>query len=441
MKLSVIGLGKLGSPLAAVLASKGHEVIGADLNPVYVDAINAGKAPVVEPRLQELIDASKKHLNATMDVEAAVSKTDATFVIVPTPTGPDGTFIMDYVLAAAEPISRALATKTSYHLVVLTSTVMPGDTQAKLVVALEQMSGKRCGVDFGVCYNPEFIALGNVVFNMLNPDFILVGESDAKAGEMLETIYRQSCDKTPIFAHMNFINAELAKISVNSFVTMRISFANQLARICDHMPGTDVDVITEAIGLDSRIGKKYLKGAVSFGGPCFPRDNVAFAKMAAKLGTEAPMALATDRMNHSYLDHLASRILRLLPSGGVAGLLGMSYKPDTGVTEASPSIELAKRLLKEKGKVIAHDPLALPEARAKLGDNVSLVSDMNDCAANADVLVILVPWKDYARLTPAALKNGGKGVSVLDCWRQLSAVKFQKACNYEVVGCPGRSRQ
>ncbi|CAA6606265.1 UDP-glucose 6-dehydrogenase [Rhodospirillaceae bacterium LM-1] len=436
MRLSVVGLGKLGSPLAAVLSSKGFEVVGADLNPSYVEAINAGRAPVVEPRLQELIDQSKGRLTATTDVQFAVATTDATFVIVPTPTGPDGVFIMDYVLDAAKPIGRAIAGKSGYHLVVLTSTVMPSDTQAKLVPALEKASGKTCGVDFGVCYNPEFIALGSVVYNMLNPDFILIGESDAKAGALLETIYSRSCEKPPVFAHMNFINAELAKISVNSFVTMRISFANQLARICDHLPGSDVDVITNAIGLDTRIGRKYLKGAVSFGGPCFPRDNVAFAKMAANLGTEAPMALATDKMNQDYLDHLASRIERLLPAGGTTGLLGMSYKPDTGVTEASPSIELAKRLLQANGKVVAHDPLALLESKEKLGDKVEWAATAADCAARADVLVILVPWPEYAGLKPGMLKNGGQDVIVLDCWRLLPFDEFSKVCHIELVGKP-----
>jgi UDPglucose 6-dehydrogenase len=436
MRLSVIGLGKLGAPLAAVMASKGFQVVGADLSQAYVDMINAGQAPVIEPRLQELIDASKGRLTATADVEEAVSKTDATFVIVPTPTGPDGIFVMDYVLDAAQPIGKALAGKTGYHLVVLTSTVMPGDTQAKFVPALEKASGKRCGHDFGVCYNPEFIALGSVVYNMLNPDFILVGESDPRAGEMLEAIYRQSCDREPVFAHMNFVNAELAKISVNSFVTMRISFANQLARICDYMPGADVDVITSAIGLDTRIGKKYLKGAVSFGGPCFPRDNIAFAKMANRLGTEAPMALATDKMNDDYLNHLAQRVAGLLPAGGTVCLLGMSYKPNTGVTEASPSIEIAKRLLVAEARIVAHDPLAAQETKAKLGDKVAWASSLVEGVAQADVLIVLVPWPDYEKITPTMLKNGGRGVSVLDCWRQLEAESFKRVCHYEVVGRP-----
>jgi UDPglucose 6-dehydrogenase len=429
-RLSVIGLGKLGSPLAAVLAFKGFEVVGADVNPALVAAINEGRAPVVEPRLQELIESGRARLKATTDIAQAVAATEATFVIVPTPSRPDGTFSLDCVLQAAEPIGRAMAGKAGYHLVVLTSTVMPGDTEARLRPALERASGKRCGVDFGLCYNPEFIALGNVINDMLRPDFILIGESDARAGAELQALYDRVCDKTPSVARMNFVNAELAKISVNSFVTMRISFANQLARLCDHLPGADVDVITGAIGLDSRIGKKYLKGAVSFGGPCFPRDNVAFARLAARLGTEAPMALATDRINHDYLDHLVGRVRACVPQRGRAALLGLSYKPDTGVTEESPSLVLAEALRAAGIAVSAYDPLAIPEARAKMGDGVRLDDSMASCVADADAVILLVPWAEFAALTPAHLKDGGQGVVVFDCWRQLAAGPFQDRGRY-----------
>jgi len=433
-RLSVIGLGKLGAPLAAVLAARGFTVVGADVNPAYVEAIGAGRAPVIEPRLQDFLDMGKARLSATTEVERAVAETEATFIIVPTPSQADGGFALDYVLKTAEPIGRAIAAKAGYHLVVLTSTVMPGDTDLRFRPALERASGKRCGVDFGLCYNPEFIALGNVIHDMLRPDFILIGESDRRAGDALQAIYERVCERVPAFARMNFVNAELAKISVNSFVTMRISFANQLARMCDRLPGADVDVITGAIGLDSRIGKKYLKGAVSFGGPCFPRDNVAFARLATRLGTEAPMAQATDRVNHDYLDHLGQRILACVPKAGRAALLGLAYKPDTGVTEESPSLALAKTLLAAGVAVEAYDPLAMPESRAKLGETVAWARSMAACVAKADAVILLVPWAEFRQLAPAHLKNGGAGVVVFDCWRQLAPAPFQALGRYL---CPG----
>ena len=183
-----------------------------------------------------------------------------TFVIVPTPSDASGRFSNAAVLGAMKSIGPRSVAKTRYHVVVITSTVMPGSTGGEIQQALEQHAGRRVGPQLGLCYNPEFIALGSVVRDMLRPDMILIGESDTKAGDILERIYAKSCDNTPAIRRMNFVNAELTKISVNTFVTTKISYANMLADICDRLPGADVDVVTQAVGTDSRIGVKYLQG-------------------------------------------------------------------------------------------------------------------------------------------------------------------------------------
>ncbi len=270
MRLSIIGLGKLGAPMAAVMAHKGHTVVGVDVNPAYVEAIQQGRAPVNEPGLDEMIEAQRERLSATTSYEDAILATDTTFIIVPTPSDPDGTFSMRFVLSAAERIGAALRKKKAWHLVVLSSTVMPGSTAGKLIPALETYSGKRCGEDFGVCYNPEFIALGSVIRDMLTPDMILIGESDPRSGDILETLYHGVCESRPRIQRMNYVNAELTKLSVNTFVTTKISYANMLAEVCETLPGADVDVVTSAIGCDSRIGRKYLKGAHGLRWPLFP---------------------------------------------------------------------------------------------------------------------------------------------------------------------------
>src|SRR5262249_2828965 len=156
-----------------------------------------------------------------------------------------------------------------------TSTVMPGSTGGEIQAELERASGRKIGPDLGLAYNPEFIALGTVVRDMLRPDFILIGESDKQTGDLLEAIYERSCDNDPAIRRMSFVNAELTKISVNTYVTTKISYANMLAEMCDRLPGADVDVVSAAVGSDSRIGSKYIKGAIGYGGPCFPRDNKA----------------------------------------------------------------------------------------------------------------------------------------------------------------------
>ena len=280
MKLAVVGLGKLGLPLAAIFASKGHHVTGIDYNEKIVESVNQKKAPFHEPGLQELLDNHGANLSVTTDYELAIAESEASFIIVPTPSAENGLFTNHYVLQAIQKIGQSLQKKEGYHLVVITSTVMPGSTTGEIQEALESSSGKKVGNELGICYNPEFIALGSVVRDMLFPDMVLIGESDKKAGDMLQNIYEGFCENQPPVQRMNCINAELTKLSLNTFVTTKISYANMLAGVCESLPDSDVDVVTQAIGLDSRIGRKYLKAAVAFGGPCFPRDNVAFRAMA-----------------------------------------------------------------------------------------------------------------------------------------------------------------
>ena len=182
LRISVIGLGKLGAPMLAVLADKGYEVVGVDLDPAVVASVNAGRAPVAEPGLQERMDANRSRMRATTDVADAVRDTDLTFMIVPTPSADDHTFLNDYVVAALKDVGAALRDKSGYHNVVCTSTVMPGATGAVLRPVLEEASGRTVGDTLGLCYNPEFIALGTVVRDMLHPDMVLIGESDDRAG-------------------------------------------------------------------------------------------------------------------------------------------------------------------------------------------------------------------------------------------------------------------
>ena len=255
-KLSVIGLGKLGSPMVAVFAHKGFEVLGLDINSEFVAALNEGRAPVEEPGLQEMIDQNRDKISATQDIHQLVHETDVTFIIIPTPSVKDFFFTTKYVVEAIERVGTALRGKAGYHLVVVTSTVMPGSTDGEIRAALENASGRSVGPKLGLCYNPEFIALGSVIRDMLRPDMILIGESDTKAGQMLEDIYRSSTESNPEIHRMNSVNAELTKISVNTFVTTKISYANMISDMCDHLPGADAHVVNRAVGADSRVGQK-----------------------------------------------------------------------------------------------------------------------------------------------------------------------------------------
>src|SRR3984885_10029704 len=341
--VSVVGLGKLGSPLAACLASKGFRVIGVDADPQKVKMLQAGHAPIFETGLEELTRANHERLSASSGVEDAVEKSLITFVVVGTPSESSGNFSLKYVLPVCESIGRALQRKREFHLIVLTSTVTPGSTGGLVKAALERVSGKTCGVDFGLCYSPEFIALGSVIRDFLNPDMLLIGESDGRSGDMLQALYAQVCENRPSVARMAFVNAEVTKLAVNTYVTTKISYANMLARICERLPGANVDVITSALGLDTRIGAKYLKGAVSYGGPCFPRDNLALVQLAQQLGVPPDLAQTVDRFNRLQGIWLADLVQHRVQNGAhtkapgtsqaIVGILGLTYKAGTDVVE------------------------------------------------------------------------------------------------------------
>ncbi len=419
------------------MADCGHDVVGVDINPGYVDAINAGRAPVREPGLDDMIAKNAAHLSATTDVQEAIARTEITFVVVPTPSGPDATFSLQYILNAAEPIALALARKSAYHLVVISSTVMPGSTGGEIRSRLEQVSGKKCGPDFGLCYNPEFIALGSVIRDMSKPDMILIGESDARAGELLENLYRTVCPNNPPVARMNFVNAELTKISVNTFVTTKISYANMLAEICEQVPGADAEVVSSAIGLDTRIGRKYLKGAFGYGGPCFPRDNKAFARFAELHDVDATLARATDKVNQRQVDRLAARVLAAAAEGDTVAILGLAYKPDTEVIDESQGVMLAQVLARSGVKVIAYDPAAMDNSHRVLGGTVEFAPSMEACVAEAAVVVIATAWDIFKALDPQSLSP--KKPVIFDWWHLLQPADFEPVAEYIACG-QGTSR-
>jgi len=433
MKISVVGLGKLGAPLAAVLASKGFRVVGTDVNPAFVDAVNSGKAPVDEPRLQELIDENRSRLHATVDSAAAVAETDATFIIVPTPSDATGRFSNQFVLAALESVGEGIRRKAGYHVVVITSTVMPGSTGGEIRAALEAHARRRVGDTLGLCYNPEFIALGSVVRDMLSPDMILIGESDPRAGDILESIYYETCDNKPLIRRMSFVNAELTKIAVNTYVTTKISYANMLADMCDRLPGADVDVVTQAIGCDSRIGTKYLRGAIGYGGPCFPRDNVAFTVLARSLGARAELAEATDSLNDYQVTRVLDAIRAHDPGSGPIGVLGLAYKPDTSVIECSQGLAVVRHLLDAGREVAAFDPKALASAHAALDQRFTAAASAEACIRAASLVVLMTAWPEFRAVPPEAFDRSPR-LTVIDCWRVLSRQEISAFADVVYLG-------
>jgi len=440
--VSVIGLGKLGSPMAACFAARGFRVHAVDVDPEKVNAINRKLPPVHEPGLAELLLESDGYLSASADTEAAVLASDATFIIVATPSEPDGGFSLRYAIPTCESIGRALRSKPGYHLVVMTSTVMPGSTGSEIQSALERASGKIAGEDFGLCYSPEFIALGSVIRDFYHPDFLLIGESDPRAGDVLSEIYSRTCKNSPAIARMNFINAEITKLAVNTYITTKITYANMLARLCEKLPGADVNAVTDALGLDTRIGAKYLKGAVSYGGPCFPRDNRAFAALAARNGAPADLAEATDRFNRAQISAIADVVRGRRRGDERVGILGLTYKPNTDVVEEAFGLLLAQELDAHGIPVVVFDPSANLQRAVGSNPSIHIAASAEDCIAQSAVVVLATPWQEFrdlpveAWLQPdfAAPSFKSRGRVVIDCWRALPHLQDMQGVQYLRLG-------
>lgn len=411
MQIAVFGLGKLGCPLAAVLA-EGGPVIGVDLDQDVVDAINDGRAPVDEPYLQDYINANRERLHATTDGQAAARESDVIFIVVPTPSLEDHRFSIEHVMRAGVAIGLAIKEDPRYRLIVLVSTVLQGDT-ACLALQIELVSKRRCGEEFGLCYGPEFIQLGNVIGGLQKPDYVLIGESDRRAGDQLEYIYRTRIlrDLNTPFHRMSLVEAEITKISQNVYCCMKMSFANMVGELCEKVEGADAMTVVDAIGSDRRVGREFLTPAAAWGGPCFPRDCRAYEAMATSLGAPSGLAEAADLINREQASRLANKAP--MPEGHVL-VLGATYKTGTDVTEESAGTLLYEELRRRSVDVTLYDPTT------DGADNGILTK----LTQQADTIVLTTPWPEFKHIGAKDLKQG---VYVIDCWRLLDEKEVAKA--------------
>jgi UDPglucose 6-dehydrogenase len=434
MNVSLVGLGKLGLCSAACFASKGHHVIGVDSNEGHIDALNDGQCPIDETGLAALLETGRSHLEFTADYDRAVRGTDITLIIVPTPSDSEGRFSNACIEAVLERIGPALKAKKAFHIVGVVSTVMPTTCERLFKPKLEGLTGKTCGQDFGLVYNPEFIALGSVIQDFLHPDMLLIGASDHRSCEAVSALYASTVENNPHYALMDLTNAEITKLSLNCYVTMKISFANELAAVCENIPDADVDVVTSAVGADRRVGPRYLKGGLGFGGPCFPRDNLAFQRCAEDADTQVHLSPHVVNVNGEVVNRLFTMISEHAPSGSTVALLGLSYKPGTPIVEESQSVMLAAELLDAGYIVRMHDPKALDSTSEMLDGRGVYCDDPYEAASGASVVVMLTNWPEYDRLAIEKLEErAGPSPLLVDCWRIYRDASFKKFA-YRALG-------
>lgn len=412
MRISVIGLGRLGAPLAAILADSGAKVVGADCDRALVARLANGILPEIEPELAALWHRAAGRIAVTASVADAVSATEATFILVPTPSTAEGGYSPAHLRDAIAEAGAAIASKPGRHLVTIVSTVMPGTMEEVIAPALVRAAGRPLGDTLGLCYCPEFVALGAIVEGMRQPDLVLIGQSDAAAGNELEALLRPIWTREPAVRKMQFINAEIAKIAINGFVTAKISYANMLAEICERLPGADAAIVTATMGIDARIAPGYLQPGLGFGGPCFPRDNAALAALAARVGTSPDLAEAAAAINLRQPGHIVALVQRIVPSGTV-GVLGLAYKGGSDVCEASQGIAIAAELAAAGYRVQVHDPVARPV----LPPGVAQIEDAETCVRTSAIVVIATPWPDYGDLGRDWLERPSGKLTIIDCWR------------------------
>ncbi len=426
MNISFIGLGKLGLCSAACFAASGHKVVGVDNNPALLEALKLRQCPIAENGLETLLEKAWNNFSCTANYAEAIAASDLTMLIVPTPSQPDGAFSNEYVEAALEQIAPALAQKNSFHIVDIVSTVMPGSCENIFIPLLEKRTGKICGKDFGFAYNPEFIALGSVIRDFLNPDMVLIGASDEHTAATIRQVYAATVNSQPAYASMSLVNAEIAKLALNCFVTMKISFANELAALCEKIPGANVDTVSNAIGADSRVGRKYITGGLGFGGPCFPRDNDALQRAAALHGATLCLSPATVAVNQSVPERISAYLRANVPAGGTIALFGLSYKQDTHIIEKSQSIILAGLLLEAGYHVRLHDPLAVKSAYDELGGCATSCASPYEAATEADALALLTNWPQFITYDWQRIAESlAPGALVLDSWRILKNIALK----------------
>lgn len=427
--VSVIGLGKLGQPIALTYAHRGFHVIGVDIDPMKVTALEQRRFSIIDNLSSAIIEDIPKRTSFefTGDISYAVQNSDMTIIMVNTPKTIHDPLSLEYVLPACESIGEALRDKGNYHTVVLSSTVMPGTTEGVVLETLERASGKECGKDFGLCYVPEFLALGSAISNLLRPDFLLIGEWDDRSGNVVLEALLHLCQNNPPVVRTSLVNAELTKLAHNCFLITKVCFANHWAQICEAFPGADIDAVTSVLGLSNKIAPAYLKGSIGgVEGPCFGRDVKAWIRLTKQANVSPGLPNNMDEATYHGAQRLIHIIQTHVPARSTIGILGLAYKPGVGLILNSLGAHLAALLSTYPFKVIAYDPMARPADQEQTWA-IPFTDDLEDCVKRADCLVITTAWDEFRQLE--SMKHLLQDKLIIDCWRMLDFTD-----NYIAIG-------
>ncbi len=398
MKLTVVGAGYVGLVTGACFAAMGNDVLCVDRDKGRIDRLNQGELPIHEPGLQEIVDrnVAEKRLRFTADLAESVRFGTIQFIAVGTPPDEDGAADMTYVLEAARSIGRHM---NDYKLVVDKSTVPVGTADAVREAICAMLDERGTRVPFSVVSNPEFLKEGAAVEDFMRPERIVVGAGDERAVHLMEALYapfQRARDKLVI---MDIRSAELTKYAANAMLATRISFMNEIALLAEKL-GADVEQVRRGMGSDSRIGHQFLYAGCGYGGSCFPKDVKALLHSAAQVDEPMHLLNAVERANERQKHVLVERVVQRFGedlSGLQFALWGLAFKPDTDDMREAPSRVVIGELLKRGARIIAHDPVAMTEARRLYANSsdISFADTPMDCLSGADALLVVTEWKAF----------------------------------------------
>ena len=398
MNIAVIGTGYVGLVTGACFAEFGINVICVDKVEEKIDRLNAGEIPIFEPGLEEIVRRNRQNgrLSFTTDTRMAVQRSLVVFIAVPTPPQADGSTDLSYV----DEVARTIGEHLNGYKVVVTKSTVPVKTaeRVKRIVAETVEGTDRERFNFSVASNPEFLREGSAVEDFMRPDRVVIGADDDQAIAILKDLYNPLYLVETPFVITNVATSELIKYASNAFLATKITFINEIANLCEAV-GADVHSVASAMGLDGRIGRKFLHPGPGYGGSCFPKDTASLVRFSLEYGVEQRVVAAVCEANDLQRDRMVNKVEQLTGDldGLLIGVLGLSYKPNTDDVRDSPSIEIIRKLQDRGARIRCFDPQAMDTARRELKD-VVFCSDPYDVAKSCDALILATEWNEFRRL-------------------------------------------
>ena len=436
VRIAMIGGGYVGLVSGACFAEFGTEVTLVEADGDKLAALMAGRIPIFEPGLNTLVEGNVKagRLTFTGDLKEALKDVEAVFIAVGTPTRRgDGHADLTYVYAAAEQVALAL----SGYAVIVTKSTVPVGTGRRIA---EIVRAARPDLDFDVASNPEFLREGNAIGDFMRPDRVVIGAESERAREVLRRLYRPLYLIEAPIVFTGIETAELTKYAANAFLAMKVTFINEMADLCEKV-GADVHDVARGIGLDGRIGRKFLHPGPGYGGSCFPKDTLALVRTAQDYGAPSRLVEATVAVNDARKSSMAMRVIAAC-GGSVRGktiaVLGLTFKPETDDMRDAPSLSIVSRLAGDGAVIRAFDPEGMEQARPLLPDSLIYCRDAMDAVGGADALVLITEWNEFRALAPERLRAAMRGKVMVDLRNVYDPVAMRAAgFEYHGVGRPG----